>query len=170
MGVSHYKGRALRALQFKQNNEIWGVIGRTSPYPDNDKLIPPLPSQESVPEPICYVRPQFLSLCRNVAVGGNIEIGGQRYEFIADNDAVDSDAYFLYALYRFDPTIGQPYGNYRQCGMVVNLEPADGYDNAVWLAPENVINPGILCFSENDTVATMSLARSEIIEMLYEIE
>lgn len=170
MGVSNYKGRALRALQFKENNTIWGVIGKSSPYPDGDKLVAPLPSQEEIPEPICFVKPQFITLCRSVSVGGNIEIAGQRYEFVDDDSAIEDNAYFLYALFKFDPTVGQPYGEFRQCGMVVNLVPADGYDDSDWLSPENVVDTGILCFTENDDKTTMSLARSELIEMLFEVE
>lgn len=168
MGVATYVGRALRAVQFKQANTIWAVTGRQTPWADENVPVQPLPTITSILEPVCFVKPQIIKLCKTVTSGGDVQILGQRYAFVDDDDALTESARYIYSLARFDPTIGQPYGDFRQVGLYVNLIPATGYDNDLWLDPLNVADPGVLIYASSDTVTTMSIQRIELVEIIIE--
>ena len=74
------------------------------------------PGDPGLEEPICYVRPQTISLCKLVDTDEDVIHKGNKYKFVADVNAVAEDARFLYLFARFDPTSGQPYANFQTGG------------------------------------------------------
>ncbi len=168
MGVTSYGGRARRALLHKDNSVYWVGIGRTTSWTNEASPPAAAPGTTSIEEPICFVKPQMVSLVKPVNSGEDITVLGQKYAYVADENAVAQGARFLYIMAKFDPTLGQPYGNFRQVGVTSDLVPATGYDTASWLDPANVDSPGLLEYLHNDAVTNMSLSRQEVIEIIIE--
>lgn len=170
MGAVPYVGRILRALQFKQQNEFWGAIGRTTAW-DNENS-PPDDSLELVNlyEPIVYIKATVVSLARVVGAGGDIIINGNRYDYVNDEDVYNLDARYLILLFNVDPTKGHPVRNFRQIGFFANLVPTTGHTLDLYLLPANVSNTGKMIYIHNDTVTTMAANRQEEIKIALEFE
>ncbi len=168
MAVTTYIGRSRRALLHKDNSTYWVAIGRTTAWEDEN--VPPAetPGATDIEEAICFVQPQLASLCRPVNENGDFTHLGQQYAYVADEDALVEDGRFLYILAKFDPTEGQPYGEFRQTGIFCNLVPVAGYEQAQWLAPANVADRGVLEYLDNDVKTTMAQNRQEVIEIVIE--
>ena len=139
-----YSGRARRALIYKTNSQWWGAIGGITPWANGDTPPSWTPNAGAVDTPIVYVRPSALSLAVPVASGGAVTVGSQQFNLIADANALEQEARFLYFAFRFDPTVGMPVANYRIFGIFTQLVPALGHENDQWLAPANVVSLGSL--------------------------
>lgn len=168
MAVTTYSGRARRALLHKTNSTYWVAIGRTTAWDDEDNPPDPTPSTSAITEPIIYVTPTTVSLCKVVTSGEDITHLGTKYEFVADEDAITEGARYLYMLARFDPTSGQPYDTFRQVAMYSNLVPGTGHESDSWLAPANVSSEGLLEYIDNDVATIMTETRLEVIEIMIE--
>ncbi len=168
MGVTTYAGRARRALLHKQNSVYWVGIGRTTAWNDEQAPPDPQPGSADFEEPIIYVKPTNVSLCKIVSTGEDITHLGTKYAFVPDANAIAESARFMYIFARFDPTAGQPFGNFRQIGVFSNLVPAEGHEGDSWLAPENVNDEGMLEFIAHDIVTVMTNSRLEVVEVLLE--
>ncbi len=168
MGVTTYKGRTRRALLHKQNSVYWVGIGRTTPWTDEQAPPDPQPGLAALEEPILYVKPTKVTLCRVVSSGEDITHLGTKYAFVSDEEAINQSARFMYIFARFDPTAGQPYENFRQIALFSNLVPGPGHEGDSWLAPENVADEGLLEFIAHDIVTVMTSARLEVVEALLE--
>jgi hypothetical protein len=168
MSVSTYGSRAHRALLFKQNVTLWIGIGRTTEW-SNEALAPdPDPTATTITEPIVYIKASLVSLCVPVSSDEDFIHLGTKYQYIIDDDAIINNARFLYITASFDPSAGQPYGNFRQVGVFSDLVPADGYESESWLEPTHVDSIGILEYLDNDTVTTMAQNRKEQVEIIIE--
>ena len=168
MGVTTYQGRARRALLHKQNSVYWVAIGRTTPWENEAAPPEPQPGSAQLEEPIIYVRPTNVSLCRIVSSGEDISHLGTKYAFVSDAQAIEQNARFMYIFARFDPTAGQPYNDFRQIAVFSNLEPAANHDGDSWLAPAHVEREGLLEFLAHDIVTIMANTRLEVVEVMLE--
>jgi hypothetical protein len=168
MAVTTYSGRARRALLHKTNSTYFVGIGRTTAWDDEDNPPDPLPTASTIEEPVVYVTPTQVTLCKVVSSGEDVTHLGTKYEFVADVDAIDEGARFLYMLARFDPTSGQPYDTFRQVALFSNLTPASGHESDSWLAPANVDDEGLLEYLDNDVATIMTDTRLEVIEIMIE--
>ena len=168
MAVTTYAGRARRALLHKTNSTYWMAIGRTTAWDDEENPPDPSPSATAIEEPIVYVTPTSVSLCKVVSSGEDVTHLGTKYAFVADEDAIDEGARFLYMLGRFDPTSGQPYDTFRQVALYSNLTPSTGHESDSWLAPANVDDAGLLEYLDNDVSTIMTDTRLEVIEIMIE--
>lgn len=168
MAVTTYSARARRALLHKTNSTYWVSIGRTTAWDDEDNPPDPSPSAAAIEEPIIYVAPTQVSLCKVVTSGEDVTHLGTKYEFVADLDAIDEGARYLYLLARFDPTSGQPYDTFRQVALYSNLVPGTGHESDSWLAPANVSSAGLLEYLDNDVATIMTDTRLEVIEIMIE--
>ena len=169
MGVTSYKKRAKLAFLDKTNSVFWVAIGGTSEWPNEAAPPSAAPGDPGIDEPICYVKPQTISLCKLVDTDEDVIHKGNKYKFIADVNAVAEDARFIYLFARFDPTVGQPNANFRQVAAYDGLTPVAGHENDLWLAPSNVDNPGQWEYLDNDVVTTMTSSRIQVIELVIEI-
>jgi hypothetical protein len=151
MGIASYDACVQIALYRKQHYSWWAVLGKTTPWPDES--VPPIetPASHNVDEPIVYVRPDTITLCKPVSSGGDITVAGQQYAFVADAAAYTDMARFIYihAEFNVEENPGMPWGNFRQYGISTNLVPVAGHENDQWLAPANVQNPGKLEYFTN---------------------
>lgn len=168
MAVTTYASRSRRALLHKQNSTFWVCVGRTTAWDDEQVPPDPSPSDSAITEPIVYVAPTTVSLCKVVSSGEDITHLGTKYEFVADEDAVDENARFLYIMARFDPTVGQPFDTFRQIALYSNLTPVAGHESDSWLAPANVSDEGLLEYIDNDVATVMAITRLEVIEIMIE--
>lgn len=168
MAVTTYSSRARRALLHKSNSVFWVCIGRTTAWADEENPPDPSPSASAVEEPIVYVKPTTVSLCKTVSTGEDVTHLGTKYAFVADVDAIDEGARFLYMLTRFDPTSGQPYDTFRQVGLYSDLVPASDHENDSWVAPAHVSDEGLLEYLDNDVATIMTSTRLEVIEIMIE--
>lgn len=167
-GVTSYKGRARRALLHKANSTYWVGVGKQTPWTNEQAPPNPVPGSASIDEPLVYVKPQMVSLCRTVNGDEDFIHYGQRYKYVSDDDALTEDGRFLYILAKLDPTLGIPLGSFRQSAVFTGLIPAVGYEQAQWLSPAHVANPGVLEFIDNDTEEILALNRLKVIEIVLE--
>ncbi len=144
MGVTCYSARARRALAYKSTNTFWCAIGGTAAWTNEAAPPSPVPATTALDTPIVYVLPTMVSLAAPVSSGGSVTINGQQYALISDANAVSQSARYLYMLARFDPSMGMPVANFREFGIFTALEPMAGHENDPWLAPANVVSPGVL--------------------------
>lgn len=168
MGVTTYQGRSRRALLNKQNSTYWVGIGRTTAWDNESNPPSPSPSASGIEEAIVFKKPSIVSLCKTVASGGDFTHLSQDYAYVDDADAIADGARYLYLSTTFDPSSGEPYGDFRQVGVFSNITPATGYESATYLAPANVTASGVLEYLDNTTVATMGPTRQEVIEIVIE--
>lgn len=168
MGVTTYKGRARRALLHKQNSVYWVGIGRTTPWENEAAPPDPQPGLASLEEPIIYVKPTNVSLCRIVTSAEDVTHLGTKFAFVSDDNAVEENARFLYIFARFDPTAGQPYGDFRQIAVFSGLAPDEDHVGDSWLSPANVTQEGLLEFIAHDIVTVMAPTRLEVVEIMLE--
>lgn len=167
--ISTYKGRVKRALLFKTIAKHWACVGRTTAWDDEEDPPAEDPETTVVEEPIVYVLPTQVSMAKSVIVGqGELIIDGAEYVLVDDEDAYDEDARFVYLQFNFDPDGGQPGADFRQHGVFVDLVPATGHENDLWLAPANVDDPGVLCCYDNHIVQELGLGEARQIDMVIE--
>jgi hypothetical protein len=170
MGAIPYVGRIIRALQFKQQNEFWGAIGRTTAWV-NESVPPDFSlSATNIDEPIVYVKASIVSLAAIVQSGENIIINGNKYAYVSDANAYANDARYLVLVFTVDPALGHPVANFRQIGFFANLIPITGHTADLYLLPANVSSVGKMIYIHNDTITTMASNRQEEIKIALEFE
>jgi len=156
-GAAAYAGRVGRALDFKGSKTLWCGIGRQIGWVDD--LYPPEPDLTAltIEEPLVYVKADFTTLCVWSEVEADVEVADNYFAYIADVDALDNFARFLYAQFTFDGTIvGMPFGQFRQVGVFSDLVPASGHESDIWLPPANVSSVGTLEYISNRRPVTFS--------------
>lgn len=168
MGVTSYRARARRALLHKQNSTYWVAIGRTTPWPNEDSPPLPSPGTNDIEEAIVFVRPQLVSLAKAVLADGDVEIDGQQFAFVADEDAVAEAGRFLYIKAVFNPADGIPTANFRQRAVFTELAPAAGHELDQWLAPANVSARGVMEYLAHTTMRSLGPGEQRVIELVIE--
>jgi hypothetical protein len=170
-GVTEYEGRIERILELK-NKDLWVEFGRpTTPWDDENIPPSPVPGAVDVDTPYLYVEATLKTVCRPavdndeyVAAGANaVTVGTTQYIFVADEDAYDESARWLYVKAAIDVAGGYPSGTYRQVRLFSGLTPALGHESDAWLLPANVTDPGIrqwtdTCPPEINTAAAKKAA------------
>lgn len=168
IGCTSYKFAADLGVLVKNTWPLWVAIGRTEAW--SNELSPPTPSRgtDDIDTPIVFVRPTILTMARVVSKADyDLAPAGQKatvtiekvdtyYVFVADEDAPDEYARFLYYRAEFNPVQGIPVDQFRQIGVYTKLVPAAGYEGANWLAPENVQDRGRLAYHDNGEFVNMS--------------
>ena len=170
MASSSYDGRTRRARLHKVNSTYWVAIGRTTPWDDENKPPDWEPAGHTIDEPIVYVRPAMVSLCKIVASGEDVSIRGQKYAFVADANAQVEQARFLYVRAVFNPALGMPVAGYRQRAIYTELVTTAGHEEDQWLAPENVSMPGIIEYCENSVLRSLTSGEQRVIEIVLEFK
>lgn len=163
-----YKSAVKRGLKFKNDDPLWIAIGRTEPWPN--EASPPAyePGADDIDTPIVFVRPTILTMARVVSEADyNAAPDGQKAKvtidgtntfvlFVADEDAREQYARFVYYRGEFNPVQGIPVAPFRQTAIYSELVPAAGYEGANWLAPEHVQERGLLEYHDNAEFVNMS--------------
>lgn len=168
MGTTTYTGRARRALLHKQHSTYWVAIGRTTDWPEENSPPEAAPGATDIEEAIVFVRPQLVSLAKAVLSDGDVDIDGQQFRFVADEDAVAEAGRFLYIKAVFNPADGIPTANFRQRAVFTELVPAAGHELDQWLAPANVNHRGVLEYVANTTLRSLGPGEQRVIELVIE--
>jgi len=136
-------GQIRGTLTFKNNEEIWFIVGRTQ-TPWEDEQNPPEESVDTVmlEEIGGAIKAQTVSLCYPDP-NGTIEFRGERYSLVDDANAYNYDSRYLYcsAMLKFDEF---PVVTFRQYGVTVGLVPTSGNEGKSVLWPEEVADFGKL--------------------------
>jgi hypothetical protein len=173
MAISPYVGRARRARLFKQNSVFWGVVGRYDVWPNGDITVDPELTDTSIYQPLLFVQPELISLCKVVTSNEDVIHLGTKYRFIADEDAITEASHFIYLRVRFNPALNEDMGvppkdSFRQVGIYTDLIPAGGFENATFLLPEQVVDVGVLEYVDNDVKTMITRTRIDVIEIVIE--
>lgn len=140
---------------YKQLNKAYLVIGKTSPW-DNEEN-PPTESEstDSLLEIIGYKRLKQYSLARPLKQEETaddisypvVTYAGLEWALIPTDKAYEEGARWLYISAEIEPS-DFPYGEYRQVGIQTNVQPKQGI-NKPNLLPSEVADEGTLLFYEN---------------------
>ena len=181
-GVSGYEGRVEDALELKSKDLWFCFCKNTTSWPDGGdtdeaKVPSHLPADALYEEPYLFVKAEYKTLARiateedyNAADPSErtmIRTRGTEgdpedppvyvyYLFIADEDAYDEGARWVYARTAIDVSGPHPAGAFRQIKMYSGLTPVTGYEAATWLLPENVEDRGIFRWGRNYTLTVAS--------------
>jgi hypothetical protein len=168
--VTPYGECSRRALLIKQNSDFWFAWGRQTAWPDDS--LPPIPTpggSTDIDTPLVFKKPALVSLCRPVNSGEDFTYRGQKYQYVADNNAIADGGRFVYLRGRLDPTDGDPVGTFRQIAVFSDLVPNAGYESANKLLPAQVDSHGQLVYLSNDIPVQIDVNRLHGVEILLEI-
>lgn len=143
-------GLVLAAKLVKNNADMWVVLGKQTAWTDEASPDEPAATTHSITEPLVAIKAQTKSLAREVSEDDYNDLSanaramaysstGYVYlELVSDDEAYEKAATQIYIEVVYAPLIGMPEGDFRAFGVCSGLVPADGYENAEWLAPINV--------------------------------
>lgn len=181
-GVSGYEGRVEDALSLKAKDLWFCFCRKDTPWPeggdtDETKVPSHLPADAEYEEPYLFVKAEYKSVARvateqefneaDPAMRIAVRTGGTdgdpddppvyvRYIFVADANAYDDDARWVYVRTSIDASGSHPPGSFRQIKMYSGLIPVTGYQAATWLTPEKVEERGQLRWGRNYILTTAS--------------
>ena len=170
-GITTYSGRIHRGIVFKNANDLWLAIGRTTPW--TNETNPPVESESTtnLTELKGFRKITNKSMCYTVSSGlGDINVLGQDYKFCSDNDAYSNDARFVYLrgeIFNSD-FIENPTFSYRQIGIYSNLTPATGHEGSLVLDPGYVTDNGVLEYYSNEQPIERRDDRNDVFEIVLE--
>lgn len=153
------------ALAWKASGPFWiGFGGSGSPWPNEDNPPQAAPGTLDIIEPLFFVKANPVTLCRPVtqaeydalSADQREKVGTQCYQFVADVDAFDQYARWVFLKGALDPSAGHPTGDIRQTGVFSGLVPQAGYQNATVLLPEHVQSHGRLRWLDYDEKTSVS--------------
>ncbi|AYJ76277.1 hypothetical protein BSP12_091 [Bacillus phage BSP12] len=141
-------------LQSKWDN-AYLVFGKTSPWTDDDNPPKEDPNATAIQEIIGYKKVRQFSLARPLKEGEKptdspypvVTYNQQSWVLIPVDKAYEEEARWVYIETEIQPEEFE-LGEYRQVGIHVDLQPANGVAKQN-LLPSEVANPGILRFYEN---------------------
>lgn len=170
VGITTIDSCVKQALRKKTLDVFWFALGRTTAWANEAQPPDESAGAHAIDEPICYVLADVVSLCTPVESGGDVQVDGQEYAFVADVDAYTEGARFLYihADFNVEESPGLPYAGFRQHGLYSGLTPAAGHEADVWLAPVNVQDPGQLEYYRNHPVASFGPGDPREVKLILE--
>jgi hypothetical protein len=165
-----YLGRVKRALAFKALT-LWFGMGRSAtPWPDENNPPSPAPGDSDISEALFFAKPEVKSLCRPLSQGDwellapdarvPRSINGVYYALVADVDAYDEIARWVYLRGVMDVELSHPAGTFRQTAVFSDLVPDAGYEAATWLLPVNVDDRGSMEWIDNNKPKTIDLTEN----------
>jgi hypothetical protein len=174
IGVLKYKSRVKRALEVKNGDDIWVVIGKTSEWANEASPDAPLPGLDNLVEPFVAIKPCVKSLAKDISLSEYALLSDSNrasalidgvatyFQLVSDSDAYNELARFLYLKAIFDPVItGHPSVEYfRTYYATSGLIPSAGYENATWLIPDNIDDYGLVEYENAGTKLSGTVAVS----------
>jgi hypothetical protein len=149
-GITHYEGRVEDAIDLIAKDLWFAFLRSTTEWDDPDNPPSPAPGTTTIVEPYLYVKADAKALCRTAsdedyaAAGGEakIMVGGVKYIFVAEVDAYDEFARWVYCRGLLDPMTIHPEGTFREIRIYSGITPTTGHESDLWLLPANVSSVG----------------------------
>ncbi len=169
-GVTTYHGRIHRGIVFKNSNDHWLAIGKTTAWADDSNPPAEDPTDTDITDIKGYKKITTKSMCYPVASGGDVTILGQDYKFCSDGDAYSNNARFVYLKGELDNTdfVESPTYEYRQVAIYTNLIPAAGHSGDLSLDPSDVTDNGVLEYYSNEQPIERRGDRNDEFEFVLE--
>lgn len=153
MAIATNNSRVYASLQLKNKQDsMYLVIGKTSPWTNEDAPPQADPNASTLQEVIGYKKVKKVSLCRSYFENDEsqypiIEYGVNKFTLIPDEKAYQEKAFMVYVE---SEVIGSelPLGTFRQVGLHTDLVPKTGVTKDA-LLPSEVTNAGILQVFDN---------------------
>jgi hypothetical protein len=163
--VKKYNSSIKRALEMKQGDDIWIVMGKTSEWTDEDVPDTPSPSDDTLVEPFLAIKPIIKSMAKEITAEAydllqagykaTVTVSGvvKYLELVADEDAYDDVAIYLYIQALYDPIAsGHPdFDEFRVYYATSGLTPSAGYESDLWLASDNIDDYGMVEYENAGT-------------------
>lgn len=157
----------------KKSEYLWFCFGGTTTPWDDDANPPAItPGTLAVAEPLFYAQREFASLARPVtqseweALAPDARapraINGIYYAYVADEDAHDEFARWLYVRGVADTQLSHPAGTIRIVGILSDLVPQAGYESATVLLPSQVSDPGKLRHLTHSSAFTLNETQNRL--------
>ncbi|QQO40589.1 baseplate protein [Bacillus phage 015DV002] len=156
MAIATLYSNIYDAIQLQsQWSSAYLVIGKTTPWTDDNNPPDEDPNVTEISEVIGYRKVKQFSLARPLSpteTADNapypvVSYGDKEWVLIPVDKAYEEKAHYVYIEAEVKPD-ELPLGPYRQVGIHVNLVPKDGVTKQN-LLPSEVKDPGILRFYEN---------------------
>jgi len=166
------KTRCLNALNFKNEENLYLAIGRTTPWDDENN--PPTPSVSDIQvTELIYIKKitvKHLAILDTPydAYGIDVSVGGYDYNYVADEDAYSlaiPKVYLSTSIFFSD--IAPTNTSFRQIGILLN--PQDVYGSnltGIEYLAASVGDQGELLYLENREVITRDPSQSEKFEFI----
>jgi hypothetical protein len=141
--------RTANAIRFKRSvsDNIWVVLGGTSPWQNDQNPPVPNPSVVSINSPVTFVK-AIVRYVKEDPTGGFVFIdpsGTQRYfKEVQDENQVLSDFISVVMVQATINGVDIPAPSIREVGFVTGLEPIKGFEGRSKLTPDQISRPGVL--------------------------
>lgn len=172
MGIVPYAGMVDAALKLKlQETDLWLVIARSVAWPN--ETAPPVEDLSTVilQDTIAYKRVDMTSLAVPDPTG-DIEFQSNKYRLVADVDAMQELARWVYIKASINHTesnhAGTVIGNvhWRITGIFAGLVPSSGFGSDDVLASDQVDDPGRLIFYANHVEREHQTSLIDLVEVI----
>lgn len=171
--VIKYQSRVKRALEMKNGDDLWVVMGKTSVWTDEESPDAPLPGDITIVEPIVAIKVAVKHLVKEVTEEAYLLLAEAErtavvidetlvyLQLVEDDDVYTESARYLYFSVTYDPIIeGHPdFTSFRVYYATSGLVPSAGYENSDWLVPDNIDEYG---FVEYENAGTAILGGTAI--------
>lgn len=167
MGAACYTGNTTTALKVKNGSTFRIAVGRTTAWAVENTPPAPVVTTVDIEQIQGFKLVDVLSMCVLDNVLGTIEIKGNKYRLVTDNDSYTEGARYLY----FKTTLlyaQYPLCTFRQIGVYVDTIAVTGHETDDILSIANTQSNGRLLEYENIQPVTRNSDSKNIIEMVYE--
>ena len=145
---------------------VWGVIGRTTAWPDENN--PPAEDVATtlLDTPIGYKK-ILTKLLVKPDVSGDIQFKNQNYAVVTVEEAFNEDVVRVFLEFSFDYD-EVPLSTFRQIGIHRGLVPTAGNELALVLQPAQVASAGPLLYYVNRLAETRAIDKKNIIRRILQ--
>lgn len=162
------KQRVLNALNTKAQSNLYIGIGRTTAWDDENNPDVPSVTDTEIEELIYIKKIGVKHLVVLDAVTPDVEVAGNSYRYVSDNDVYDENAYFLYVSASFDYVNVCPTSvTFRQIGLLLDPKDSEGdlLEDEEYLAAA-VTDQGKLLYIDNRIAISRDISQSEKFEII----
>lgn len=170
MAITTLKGHVSRAIHFYDIESIWFVVGHGEPWPEGDDY-PPVPRNiDEIEGPLGYKKAESKFLCRPAKAEehGEITYRGTSWKIIDRENAPDEGARWVYVMTNLSYEELATDIVYRQMGVVTDLKPSAGHEDAHVLGPEDVEDSGLLEVLDNREPVYRDINQREQLSVVME--
>jgi hypothetical protein len=163
-GIILYDRLVQKALELEAKDIWFAFCLETTAWYDDASPTAVVSTDNTTPEAYLFVQATYKALCKSITEEAydllpdedRLLHGGAWYAYVADEDAYDELARFLYVKTTIDCTDEHPAGVFRQVKIFTGLTPTTGHESDTWLLPEDVDDNGRGAWGRNYPVRTLT--------------